>query len=138
MKLQEEAPEKSERLALAEVRTSVHNKLQDAMSRFIKLGDRIDLLKVAQDKIKNKEILPLFEDLDTLKLEEKEEGGGWYIAERPGRKNFDREKFTRLLVSRGVDPTLIKRCMKAAEKTGKGFVEVVRGKGRKKNGEEEE
>jgi hypothetical protein len=128
---------KAERLTLVDVRKSIASKLQEAMRRFTALGDRIDTLQEAQKKIRDKEVLPLFAELDTLKLEELEEGGGWYIAERPGRKSFDKEKFTRLLVSRGVDPTLINKCMRAAEKPGTPFVEVSRGKGRKKDGEEE-
>lgn len=86
---------KAERLTLIDVRKPVANKLQEAMRRFTKLGDRIDKLQEAQKQIRDKEVLPLFAELDTSKLEEKEEGGGWYIAEREGRKSFDKEKFTR-------------------------------------------
>lgn len=137
-----EAEPKTERLSLAEarvIRRSIATKITDAMSRFTRLGDRIDVLQAAQKKIREKEVLPLFAELGTQKLEEIEGGGGWYIADRNGKKSFKQEVAMRFLVTEGVDPKLVKRAFAKATKIGKPWTEVSRGKARKKNeGEEEE
>jgi len=130
----EEPTEKVERLSIADVRKPIARQITDAMVRFTKLGDRIDVLTAAQKKIREDEVIPLFVELGTQKLEEFEEGGGWYVAERPGKKSFDKEKAIRLLTSKGVDPTLAKKCFKAAEKPGKAYVEVSRRERKKEVG----
>lgn len=138
MRQEKEDSSKIERLSIAEVRRSIADKIMNAMSRFTRLGDRIDILSAAQKEIREEEVLPLFGELGTQKLEEVEGGGGWYIAERPGRKSFDKEKAIRLLASKGVDPLLVKKCFKAAEKAGKPSIEVSRGKARTRKQNEEE